>query len=257
MDTSRNLFDLTGKTALVTGANRGIGAGIALALARAGADIIGVSRTEPPRQHPVPVEIHRLGRTFRAFAHDLSQPREVTSLLEAVASLDHPIDILVNNAGIALRAPVEDHSHEQWNEVLDVNLTVPFVLARGIGTTMLQRGSGKIIFLASMLSYQGGTDVVSYAASKSGIVGIVHAMANEWAGRGVNVNAIAPGYISTDLTRGSHADPDRSHAFESRIPASRWGTPDDVGGAAVFLASDAASYIHGVVLPVDGGWLVR
>jgi 2-deoxy-D-gluconate 3-dehydrogenase len=232
-------FDLTGKLAVVTGASRGIGAGISTALADAGADVIGVSRAGSD------------------LSYDLSSHAGVTELVAHLDTLGRPVDILVNNAGIAQRNPAESHSNDQWDEVIAVNLSAPFVLAREVGARMLDRGSGKILFLASMMTFQGGRNVVSYAASKSGVAGVVHALANEWAGRGVNVNAIAPGYIESDLTAGSHSDPSRRDAFIDRIPAGRWGTPADLGGATVFLCSPASDYVHGVVLPVDGGWLVR
>jgi len=232
-------FDLTGRTALVTGASRGIGAGIASALRAAGADVITIARSGAD------------------FAADLAT---VEGALGLVAELDAGgvvVDILINNAGMAHRNPAERHTTEQWNETIAVDLTAPFLLARELGGRMLERGSGKIVFLASMMTWQGGRDIVSYAAAKSGVAGLVHALANEWGGRGVNVNAIAPGYVETDLTSRAHQDPARRESFRERIPAGRWGTPDDMGGAAVFLSSAASDYVHGVVLPVDGGWLVR
>lgn len=249
------MFDLTGRLALVTGASRGIGAGIAVALAAAGADVVGSSRSG--HDSATADAVRSSGRRFDSIQADLSTVDGAHRLADAVSSLGRPVDILINSAGIANRAPAESHSDEQWNDALTVNLTAPFVLARETGQHMLERGSGKIVFLASMMSWQGGRDVVSYTASKSGVAGVVHALANEWAGRGVNVNAIAPGYIATDLTAGTHRDPERHAAFTARIPAGRWGTPQDVAGAAVFLSSAAADYVHGVVLPVDGGWLVR
>jgi 2-deoxy-D-gluconate 3-dehydrogenase len=232
-------FDLTGRCALVTGATKGIGAGIAAALAAAGADVIRVARS---------------GSDIDA---DLSTPEGVARLVAELDRRGRPIDVLVNNAGVAERAPAESHTDRQWDDVIAVNLTAPFLLARELGSRMLDRSAGKIVFLASMMSWQGGRNVIGYTASKSGVVGIVHALANEWADRGVNVNAIAPGYIVTDLTVATHRDPERSEAFRQRIPAGRWGTPADVGGAAVFLSSSASDYVHGVVLPVDGGWLAR
>lgn len=249
------MFDLTGRIALVTGASRGIGAGIAVALAAAGADIVGSSRSD--RDSSTADAVRSFGRRFDSIQADLSTVHGAHSLADEVAALGRPVDILINSAGIANRAPAESHSDDQWTDTLTVNLTAPFILAREIGQHMLERESGKIVFLASMMSWQGGQDVVSYTASKSGVAGIVRALANEWAGRGVNVNAIAPGYITTDLTAGTHQDPQRRAAFTARIPAGRWGTPHDLAGAAVFLSSDAADYVHGVVLPVDGGWLVR
>lgn len=248
-------FDVTGKLALVTGSGRGIGAAIAVALARAGADIVGVSRGGA--QSETEGAVRAAGAAFHAVTADLSTAGGVAGVLSAVRDRGRPLDILINNAGIAERAPAEVHTDEQWNDVLAVNLSAPFALARGFGHDMLDRGEGKIIFLASMMTFQGGMNIVSYAASKSGVAGVTRALANEWAGRGVNVNAIAPGYITTDLTAGTHGDADRHKAFADRIPAGRWGDPDDIGGAAVFLSSSASDYVHGVVLPVDGGWLAR
>jgi 2-deoxy-D-gluconate 3-dehydrogenase len=247
-------FDLTGSTALVTGASRGIGAGIALALAAAGADIIGTSRSSS--LDATADAVRELGREFTPLAADLTTTAGVHELVAKVDDLA-PVEILVNNAGLANRNPAEVHTDQQWDEVISVNLSAPFTLARELGSRMLERESGRIIFLASMNSFQGGRNVVSYTASKSGVTGIVHALANEWADRGVTVNAIAPGYIETDLTSGSHGDAARRRAFQERIPVGRWGTPADLGGAAVFLASPAAAYVNGAVLPVDGGWLVR
>jgi len=232
-------FDLTGKLAVVTGASRGIGAGICRALIEAGAEVIGVARS---------------GSDLSA---DLSTSDGVAELVSQLDALGRPVDILINNAGMAHRNPAESHTNEQWDETLAVDLTAPFLLARELGSRMLKRGEGKIVFLASMMTWQGGRNVVGYTAAKSGVAGVVHALANEWADRGVNVNAIAPGYIETDLTSGSHSDPARREAFRERIPAGRWGTPADLGGAVVFLSSAASDYLHGVVLPVDGGWLVR
>jgi 2-deoxy-D-gluconate 3-dehydrogenase len=246
------LFDLAGKTALVTGASRGIGAAVAVGLAEHGADVIAVSRSI---EHAPGEEIRSLGRTFFALAADLSTAADRRRLASALRDLP-PVDILVNNAGIARRAPAERHTEDMWNDVLAVNLTAPFELARTVGEGMLERGRGKIIFIASMMSYQGGRNVVSYTAAKSGIVGVTRALANEWAGRGMNVNAIAPGYITTDLTAASHEDPSTRRLFEERIPAGRWGTPADIVGPAVFLASGASDYMNGAVIAVDGGWLV-
>lgn len=250
-------FDLHGRVAVVSGANRGIGAGIAVALAEAGADIIGVSRSIAGDGGPVGDAVRALGREFRALRCDLGQPVGVADLVADLDADGRPVDILINNAGLAQRAPAEEHTDAKWDEVVAVDLSAPFQLARELGSRMLTRGHGKIVFIASMNSYQGGRNVVSYTAAKSGVVGVVHALANEWAERGVNVNAIAPGYIETDLTSGSHGDSERRLGFEARIPAGRWGRPDDLGGAAVFLSSPASDYVHGAVLPVDGGWLVR
>ncbi|SDK94129.1 2-deoxy-D-gluconate 3-dehydrogenase [Glycomyces sambucus] len=250
-----NPFDLTGRLAVVTGAKRGIGFAMADALAAAGADVIGVSATIEPEGSEIGLRVQAHGRSFRAIATDFADPEAVAALGAELAAL--PVDILVNNAGTIRRAPAAEHSDEFWNEVLQVDLTSQFVLARAVGGAMLARGGGKIIFTASLLSFQGGINVPGYAAAKSGIAGLTRALANEWAGKGVNVNAIAPGYIATDNTQALQADPDRNRAILERIPAARWGRPDDLAGATVFLAGPASDYVSGTVLPVDGGWLGR
>ena len=250
-------FDLTGMLAVVTGCRRGIGLAMADALAAAGADIIGISASlersgsEPQRR------VEARGRSFIARPTDLADMDAVGALARDLAEQPRRVDILVNNAGTIRRAPATQHGDNDWHHVLDVDLTAPFMLAREIGRSMVERGRGKIIFTASMLSFQGGINVVSYAAAKSGIAGVTRALANEWAAHGVNVNAIAPGYIATDNTQALQADHDRSASIVARIPAGRWGNPADLGGATVFLASSAADYVHGTVLPVDGGWLGR
>jgi 2-dehydro-3-deoxy-D-gluconate 5-dehydrogenase len=251
------LFGLAGKTALVTGCNKGIGKGMALALAEAGADIIGVSATMPLSGSEVEQEVTALGRRFRAYACDLSSREAINAFLKQVLADNPVIDILVNNAGTILRKPAADHDDELWDKVLAVNLDAPFVISREIGRHMIERGSGKIIFTASLLTFQGGVNVPGYAASKGAIGSLVKALANEWAGKGVNVNAIAPGYIATDNTEALRNDPDRSQAILSRIPAGRWGLPDDFAGATIFLASPASDYVHGTILTVDGGWMGR
>ena len=228
-------LDLAGKRALVTGARRGIGLAASQALAAAGADVLGVSAS---------------GGDFTC---DFGDRDAVYALVEQLPELD----ILVLNAGTIERRPAADHGDDLWDRVLEVNLPAPFVLARELGRGMVERGSGKIIFTASLLSFQGGITVPSYAASKGGIAQLTKALANEWAPHGVNVNAIAPGYIATDNTRALQDDETRSRQILERIPAGRWGTPDDLGGAFVFLASSASDYVHGTVLPVDGGWLGR
>jgi 2-dehydro-3-deoxy-D-gluconate 5-dehydrogenase len=250
-------FDLTGKLALVTGCRRGIGLAMTEALAAAGADIIGVSASLEPTQSEPERRVHALGRTFAAEPTDLSDLAAVRGLTARLADRERQVDILVNNAGTIRRAAAVEHTDTDWEHVLTVDLTAPFVLAREIGRGMLGRGSGKIIFTASMLSFQGGINVVSYTAAKSGIAGLTRALANEWAGRGVNVNAIAPGYIATDNTQALQDDSERSAGILGRIPAGRWGRPADLGGATVFLASAAADYVHGTILAVDGGWLGR
>jgi 2-deoxy-D-gluconate 3-dehydrogenase len=249
------LFDLTGRLAVVTGAKRGIGFAMAEALATAGADIIGVSATIEPEGSAIEKRVTSLGRTFRAIRADFNDTAQVAELAETLAA--EPVDILVNNAGTIRRAPAAEHSDAYWDEVLQVNLTSQFALTRAVGRSMLERGGGKVIFTASLLSFQGGINVPGYAAAKSGIAGLTRALANEWTGRGVTVNAIAPGYIATDNTQALQDDPDRSKAILERIPAGRWGRPDDLAGATVFLASAAADYVSGTVIPVDGGWLGR
>ncbi len=250
-------FDLTGKQALVTGAKRGIGLAIAVALAEAGADIIGVSATLDPNSSEVQDRVEALGRKFDGYKVDFADREAVENFARAVQFRPQSIDILVNNAGTIRRSPAVDHPLQDWDHVLAVNLSSQFVLSQIIGKKMVQRGEGKIIFTASLLSFQGGITVPGYTASKSAISGLVKALANEWAQHGVCVNAIAPGYIATDNTQALQDDPDRSRSILERIPAGRWGRPEDLGGAAVFLASEAAQYVHGVTLPVDGGWLGR
>jgi 2-deoxy-D-gluconate 3-dehydrogenase len=252
-----NLFDLTGRLAVVTGCRRGIGLAMAGALAAAGADIIGVSASLESDGGAAAERVTALGRSFTPFRVDLSDRSATAALVATLAAGGRPVDILVNNAGTIRRAPAVDHGDADWDEVLEVDLSAPFVLARGIGRGMVERGRGKVIFTASMLSFQGGINVVGYAAAKSAIAGLTRALANEWAGHGVNVNAIAPGYIATDNTRALREQPERNRAILERIPAGRWGSPEDLAGATVFLASDAAAYVNGTVLAVDGGWLSR
>lgn len=250
-------FDLTGKTALVTGCKRGIGRGMAEALADAGADIIGVSASLELTGSDVEKAVNALGRQFSAYQCDFADRSAVAAFAATVIN-DHPqIDILVNNAGTIKRAPAADHPDEFWDEVIEVNLSAQFVLTREIGRGMVTRGSGKVIFTASLLSFQGGITVPGYSASKGGIGQLTMAFANEWAARGVNVNAIAPGYINTDNTEALRNDPDRSKAILERIPAGRWGVPDDFAGPVVFLASQASNYMHGAIMTVDGGWMGR
>jgi 2-dehydro-3-deoxy-D-gluconate 5-dehydrogenase len=252
-----NAFDLSGRLAVVTGARRGIGRAMARGLAEAGADVIGVSANLEADGSEVEKDVTAAGRSFEAIRADLSDPAAVRQLGEELAGRDRPVDILVNNAGTIRRAPADRHTDADWDLVLQVNLTAQFVLARAVGAMMVRRGQGKIIFTASLLSFQGGITVPGYAAAKHGIAGITKALANEWAPAGVNVNAIAPGYIATDNNQALRDDPARSAAILDRIPAGRWGSPDDLAGATVFLASDAAAYLHGTVLAVDGGWLGR
>lgn len=250
-----SVFDLTGKTAVVTGAKRGIGFGIAVALADAGADIIGVSATIETSGSEIEKAVVQRGRRFRAIATDFADAGAVARLGQQLSE-ERP-DILVNNAGTIRRAPAAEHPLDEWNEVLQVNLSSQFALTQAVGRGMLERGAGKIIFTASLLSFQGGINVPGYTAAKSGVAGLTKALANEWASRGVNVNAIAPGYIATDNTQALQDDPERSRSILERIPAGRWGHAEDLGGAAVFLASTASDYVNGITLPVDGGWLGR
>jgi 2-deoxy-D-gluconate 3-dehydrogenase len=252
-----NPFDLSGKLAVVTGARRGIGRAMALALAEAGADIIGVSANLEPAGSEIGKEVTALGRSFEAIRTDLADARAVAALGRRLAEQDRPVDILVNNAGTIRRAPAAQHPEEDWNLVLQVNLSAQFALAQAVGANMVARGTGKIIFTASLLSFQGGITVPGYTAAKHAIAGLTKALANEWAAHGVNVNAIAPGYIATDNTQALQDDPARSSAILDRIPAGRWGRPEDLAGATVFLAPPASDYIHGTILPVDGGWLGR
>jgi 2-deoxy-D-gluconate 3-dehydrogenase len=253
----KNPFDLTGKKALVTGCSRGIGKAMAVALAQAGADIVGVSATLEKSGSDVEREVLATGRKFQAYACDLSDRKAVSSFLSELTA-EHPdLDILVANAGTIRRAPAAEHSDEDWDHVIDVNLRSQFVMAREIGKQMLKRGHGKIVFTASLLSFQGGITVPGYAASKGAIAQLTKALSNEWAGKGINVNAIAPGYIATDNTAALRADETRNNAILARIPAGRWGTPEDLSGALIFLCSDAANYVQGTVLTVDGGWMGR
>jgi 2-deoxy-D-gluconate 3-dehydrogenase len=250
-----NPFDLAGKTALVTGANTGLGQGIAVALAAAGADIVAVGRTAPRETE---AEVAKLGRRFLAISADLSSTAPIAQVVDEAAAKFGAVDILINNAGIIRRADAIDVTEEDWDAVIDVNLKSVFFLAQAVAKRAFaaQRGA-KIINIASMLSFQGGIRVPAYASSKSAVAGLTRALANEWAARGINVNAIAPGYFETNNTEALRQDPTRSRDILARIPAGRWGAPSDLGGAAVFLASRAADYVHGVVLPVDGGWLAR
>ncbi|WP_457936327.1 SDR family NAD(P)-dependent oxidoreductase [Mesorhizobium sp. 10J20-29] len=250
-------FDLTGRTALVTGAKRGIGRGMAAALAEAGADIIGVSASLEVSGSAIERDVQGAGRSFRAYRCDFADRAAVVSFAAQVLADNPRIDILVNNAGTIKRAPAAEHGDDIWDEVIEVNLTSQFVLTREIGRQMVARGSGKVIFTASLLTFQGGITVPGYAASKGGIGQLTKAFANEWAGKGVNVNAIAPGYIDTDNTEALRADPVRSKSILERIPAGRWGRPGDFGGPVVFLASAASDYMHGTVMTVDGGWMGR
>jgi len=248
-------FSLAGRRAVVTGGNRGIGAAIAFGLARAGADIISIHRS--PEEPPVAARVRELGRGYTALHADLSLVDDLTMLADAAIDAHGPVDILVNNAGLQARHPAAAFPLEDWRLLLDTNLTAAFVLCQAFGRPMLERGRGAIVNVASLLSFQGGITVPAYAAAKAGLAGVTRALANEWAAGGVNVNAVAPGYIATELNTALLDDPVRGRQIGERIPAGRWGQPEDVAGAVVFLCSPAAAYIHGHVLVVDGGWMGR
>lgn len=252
-----NLFDLTGKTALVTGCKRGIGYAMAIALAEAGADILGVSASLEKKDSAIEKAVKALGRNFKAYQADFSNRKQLYEFIEKVKKENPALDILVNNAGTIMRKPAAEHPDEYWDTVIEVNQTAQFILTREIGKEMIARGSGKIIFTASLLTFQGGITVPGYAASKGAVGSLTKAFANEWASKGVNVNAIAPGYIATDNTDALRKDAERSASIMSRIPAGRWGEPDDFKGATIFLASKASDYVHGTILTVDGGWMGR
>ncbi len=248
-------FKLNGRTALVTGSNKGIGQAYALALAEAGADIIGVSRNGDFSE--TEKIITGAGRKFKSYKCDFSERKSLYEFIGKVKSDFQKIDILVNNAGTILRKPASEHSDEYWDKVIEVNLNSQFILTREIGKDMTARGYGKIVFVASLLSFQGGILVPGYSASKGGIKQLTMALANEWASKGVTINAIAPGYIETDNTKTLREDPVRNKAIVDRIPAGRWGTPEDLMGTVVFLCSDASNYLNGSVVTVDGGWMGR
>lgn len=250
-------FDLTGSTAVVTGARRGIGRAIAEALAAAGADIVGVSANLDPDGSDVQRAVEGLGRRFEGHRVDFADREAVQALGDSLATRGEPIDILVNNAGTIFRAPAVDHPLQEWDALLEINLSSQFVLTQALARPMLERGRGRIVFTASLLSFQGGINVAGYTASKSAIAGLTKALANEWTVKGVTVNAIAPGYIATDNTRTLRDDLERSQAILGRIPAGRWGGADDIAAAALFFASPSSAYVSGVVLPVDGGWMGR
>ncbi len=248
-------FRLDNRIALVTGSNQGIGRAYAVALAESGADIIGVSSSNNFSE--TEKEVMARGRKVKSYASDFSNRESLYSFIDSVKSDFTKIDILVNNAGTIMRKPVSEHPDEYWDKVIDVNLTAQFILTREIGKEMAARGYGKIVFVASLLSFQGGIFVPGYAASKGGVKQLTMAFANEWASKGVTVNAIAPGYISTENTKALREDPVRSRSILERIPAGRWGEPEDLMGTVVFLCSDASSYMNGSVVTVDGGWMGR
>jgi 2-deoxy-D-gluconate 3-dehydrogenase len=252
--TDLSAFSLEGRTIMVTGANTGIGQGIAVACARAGATVLGVARSDMSETAAL---VRKESGTLQALHCRLEDLAGARAMLEA-AWAERPIDGLVNNAGIIRRADAADTTEADWDEVLTLNLRTLFFLSQAYGRLVLSAGrTGKIVNIASLLSFEGGIRVPAYAASKHGVAGVTQALCNEWAARGINVNAIAPGYIESNNTRALRADPDRSAAILGRIPAGRWGAPSDIGDAAVFLLSAASNYMHGAVIPVDGGWLAR
>lgn len=250
-------FRVDDKLALVTGSSRGIGLAIATALAESGADIIGVSSKLEASGSDLEKAVLKAGKKFYAYQCDLGKRDSVYSFLEKVKN-DHPrIDILINNAGHILRKPVAEHPDDYWDTIININLNAQFILAREIGKRMIEQGSGKIVFTCSLLSFQGGLTVPGYAASKGAIASLLKAFANEWAKSGVNVNGVAPGYIATDNTAQLREDKERNAAILSRIPSNRWGTPEDMAGAFVFLSSPASDYMNGSIITVDGGWMGR
>jgi len=252
-----DLFRLDGKTALVTGCKRGIGKAMALALAEAGADIIGVSASLEETGSTIEQEVTALGRSFRGYRCDFGDRASLYDFIRQVQADSPVIDILINNAGTILRKPALEHPDEYWDRVIEVNLSAQFVLSREIGKGMVERGQGKVIFTASILTFQGGITVPGYAASKGGIGQLTKALANEWAGKGVQVNAIAPGYVRTDNNQALQDDPVRFNAILQRIPAGRWGETADFKGPVLFLASAASDWVNGEILTVDGGWMGR
>ncbi|MEO2060470.1 MULTISPECIES: SDR family oxidoreductase [Mesonia] len=252
-----SLFSLEGKTALVTGCKRGIGFAMAEALAEAGANILGVSASLEVEGSKIEKRIKEIGKDFKGYQCDFSDRKSLYAFIEKVKAENPKIDILVNNAGTILRAPAAEHSDEYWDKVIEVNQNAQFILTREIGKEMLKRGEGKVIFTASLLTFQGGITVPGYAASKGAIGQLTMAFSNEWASKGVQVNSIAPGYIATDNTQALRDNEERSEAILARIPAGRWGKPEDFKGPITFLASKASDYMTGSILTVDGGWMGR
>jgi 2-deoxy-D-gluconate 3-dehydrogenase len=245
-------FRIDGWVAVVTGGTRGIGEAISMALGEAGADVVAVSRTPRPK---VEKAIASCGRRYVHLKADLTRREEVREVIPSILERIGRVDILVNNAGIIRRKAALEYSEEDWDATLEIDLTAAFLLSQAAARDMMKRGRGKIINIGSILSFQGGINVAAYASAKHGVAGLTKALANEWAKHGINVNAIAPGFFATDLTEALQNDPERSRSIAARIPAGRWGRPEDIAGAAVFLASPASDFLHGVILPVDGGWL--
>jgi len=245
-------FRLDRKIAVVTGGTKGIGKAITFALAEAGADIVVVSRSPHP---DIEKGMLDLGRRYIHHSADFTKREQTKNVIPAVVQNMGGLDILVNNAGIIRRSPAAEHAEEDWDDTIESDLTAAFILSQAAGRVMLKKGRGKIINIASVLAFQGGLNVTAYASAKHGVVGLTKALANDWASKGVNVNAIAPSFFVTRLTEAIRKDPERSKSITARTPAGRWGTPQDIAGAAVFLASPASDFIHGVVLPVDGGWM--
>jgi 2-deoxy-D-gluconate 3-dehydrogenase len=250
-------FRVDGKLALVTGSSRGIGLAIATALAESGADIIGVSSKLEPSGSELEKAVLKAGKKFYAYQCDLTDRKSLYSFIEKVKADHATIDILINNAGHIMRKPAAEHPDEYWDTIININLNAQFILTREIGKRMVEQGHGKIVFTCSLLSFQGGINVPGYAASKGAVSSLLKAFANEWAKSGVTVNGVAPGYIATDNTAQLRADPERNTAILARIPANRWGTPEDMAGAFVFLSSPASDYMNGTIVTVDGGWMGR
>jgi len=247
-------FRIDDHVAVVTGGSKGLGKAIAIALAEAGADVAVVSRSNSPELEE---KIKSLGRNYFHYAADLTIRDRTRLVIPAIADKMGPIDILVNNAGIIRRAPAVDYAEDDWDATLEIDLNAAFILSKAAGRIMLEKGRGKIINVASIISFQGGLNVAAYAAAKHGLAGLTKALANDWAKHGVNVNALAPGFFVTKLTDALQRDPITFQSITARIPAARWGSPEDLTGAAVFLASPASDFVHGVTLPVDGGWMAR
>jgi 2-deoxy-D-gluconate 3-dehydrogenase len=245
-------FLLNGKIAVVTGGTKGLGKAMALALAEAGADLAAVSRRPDPDLEKA---VLGLGRRYLHHSADLSQREETRKVIPAIVEKMGDVDILINNAGIIRRSPAIEHSEDDWDATLEIDLTATFILSRAAGQVMLKKGRGKIINIASVLAFQGGLNVAGYVSAKHGVAGLTKALANDWASKGVNVNALAPSFFITEFTEPIQKDPERSKPITARTPAGRWGNAEDMAGAAVFLASPASDFINGVILPVDGGWM--